>query len=162
EEMAQKARSLGLQYFAITDHSQRLAMAHGLDPARLREQWREIDAIAARLTGITLLKGIEVDILEDGTLDLPDEGLSELDWVVASLHYKLQEGRAETTRRLIRAIHNSNVDVIGHPSARLLGRRDPVDFDLSEVLQAARDEGCALEVNSQPDRLDLTDTACLA
>jgi DNA polymerase (family 10) len=162
EEMARKAHSLGLQYLAITDHSQRLTMARGLDPGRLREQWREIDAVAAKLSGITLLKGIEVDILEDGSLDLPDEVLSELDWVVASLHYKLQDGRAQTTRRLLRAIGNRNVDVIGHPSGRLLGRRDPVDFDLGEVLRAARDEGCALEVNSQPDRLDLTDTACLA
>lgn len=162
EEMARKARTAGLEYFAITDHSRRVSMAHGLDPARLREQWDEIDRLAGKLKGITLLKGIEVDILDDGKLDLPDEVLEELDWVVASLHYKLQGSRAENTRRLIKAIRNRNVDVIGHPSGRLIGHRDPVDFDLGEVLRVAHEEGCAMEVNSQPDRLDLTDTACLA
>ncbi|MGO9603588.1 MAG: DNA polymerase/3'-5' exonuclease PolX [Candidatus Binataceae bacterium] len=162
EEMGRKAQELGLEYFAITDHSRRVAMAHGLDAARLREQWSEIEKVAAKLKGITLLRGIEVDILDDGKLDLPDDVLAELDWVVASLHYKLQGSRAETTRRLINALRNPNVDVIGHPSARLLGHRDPADFDLDEVMRVAREEGCAMEVNSQPERLDLTDTACMA
>lgn len=162
EEMVQRAHEIGLEYVAITDHSRRVTMAHGLTPARLREQRREIEQIAGRLKGITLLRGIEVDILDDGKLDLPDDALAELDWVVASLHYKLQGSRAEMTRRLTKAIRNPNVDVIGHPSGRLLGHRDPIDFDLPEVLRVAHEERCALEVNSQPDRLDLTDTACMA
>ena len=162
EEMAHAARAAGLEYFAVTDHSRRLAMAHGLDPKRLRAQWREIEKVQSHVEGVTLLRGIEVDILDDGSLDLPDDVLAELDWVVASVHYKFDQAPKDMTRRLVRAIKNRNVDVIGHPSGRLLGQRDPSAFDLAEVLEAARSEGCALEVNSQPDRLDLTDTACLA
>jgi DNA polymerase (family 10) len=162
EDMARQARKSGLEYFAITDHSRRLAMAHGLDPKRLREQWREIERIQAQLSGIKLLRGTEVDILEDGNLDLPDDALAQLDWVVASVHYKLDQSPREMTRRLIEAVRNPNVDVIGHPSGRLIGHRQPSEFDLGEVLKVAREEGCALEVNSQPDRLDLTDTACMS
>ncbi len=162
EEMAHAAREAGLEYFAVTDHSQRLAMTHGLDPRRLRKQWREIEKVQSHIEGVTLLRGIEVDIIEDGSLDLPDDVLAELDWVVASVHYKFDQAPRDMTRRLVRAIKNRNVDVIGHPSGRLLGKRDPSAFDLAEVLKAAHGEGCALEANSQPDRLDLTDTACLA
>ena len=162
EEMARQARESGLEYLAITDHSRRITMAHGLDPKRLHEQRREIDGIRKKLSGITLLQGIEVDILDDGQLDLPPDALAELDWVVASVHYKLEQDPAEMTRRLIKAIRNPNVDVIGHPSGRLLGHREPSKFDLREILRVAREEGCALEIDSQPDRLDLTDTACLA
>jgi DNA polymerase (family X) len=162
EEMARQARESGLEYVAITDHSRRIAMAHGLDPERLREQRQEIERIQKKLSGIALLQGIEVDILDDGRLDLPNDVLGELDWVVASVHYKLEENSAEMTRRLIKAIRNPNVDVIGHPSGRLLGHREPSKFDLSEILLVAREEDCALEINSQPDRLDLTDTACIA
>jgi len=162
EAMVRQARDNGLEYIAITDHSRRLAMAHGLDPERLREQRKEIDRIQKKLTGITVLQGIEVDILEDGTLDLPDDALGALDWVVASVHYKLEQSSAQMTRRLCKAIRNRKVDVIGHPSGRLLGHREPSNFDLSEILRVAREEGCTLEVNSQPVRLDLNDTACLA
>jgi DNA polymerase (family 10) len=162
EEMAGAARDRGLEYLAVTDHSRRLAMAHGLDPHRLREQWREIEQVEARVGKIKLLRGIEVDILEDGSLDLPDETLAELDWVVASVHYKLDQGAKLMTKRLIRAIRNPHVDVIGHPSTRLINHREPSNFDFGEILRAAREEGCALEINSQPDRLDLNDTACLA
>ncbi len=162
EQMALKAREAGLEYLAVTDHSQRLAMARGLDPARLREQWREIEKVGKHLHGIKLLRGIEVDIIDDGTLDLPDEVLAELDWVVASVHYKLNQSSKDMTRRMIAAIRNPHVDVIGHPSGRLLTGREPSGFDLAEVLHAAREEGCALEVNSQAERLDLTDSACLA
>lgn len=162
EEMVSQARANGLQYVAITDHSRRVAMAHGLDPRRLREQRKEIERVRKKLPGIAVLRGIEVDIREDGSLDLPDGALAELDWVVASAHYKLEQKPAEMTRRLIAAIRNPRVDVIGHPSGRLIGHREPSRFDLAEVLRAAGGEGCALEVNCQPDRLDLTDTACLA
>jgi DNA polymerase (family 10) len=161
-EMVRRAQEIGLEYIAITDHSRRVAMTHGLEPKRLREQRREIDRIRRKLAGITLLHGIEVDILEDGTLDLPNEALAELDWVVASVHYKLEHNPAEMTRRLLKAIRNPNVDAIGHPSGRLLGHREPSQFDLREILRVAREEGCALEVNSRPDRLDLNDTACMA
>ena len=162
EEMARAAQQAGLEYFAVTDHSQRLAMVHGLDPQRLREQWREIETVQASVSGIKLLRGIEVDILEDGSLDLPDDVLAELDWVVASVHSKLDQPAPEMTRRLIKAIKNPHVDVIGHPTGRLIGKRDESTFDFGEVLRAAHEEGCALEVNSQPDRLDLADTACMA
>ena len=161
-EMAGAARAHGLEYLAITDHSRRVTLAHGLDIERVREQRREIDQVAAGLDGITLLHGIEVDILDDGSLDLPGEVLAGLDWVVASVHYKLEQSADEMTRRLIKAIRNPDVDVIGHPSGRLLGEREAIKFDLAEVLRVAHAEGCALEVNSQPERLDLTDTACLA
>ncbi len=161
EEMARGARERGLEYFALTDHSRRLAMAHGLDPARLREQRREIER-AAKHAGVTILRGIEVDILDDGALDLPDGALAELDWVVASVHSKLDQDERAMTRRMVRAIGNRNVDAIGHPSNRLIGQRPPSHFDLAEVLRAAHGEGCALEVNGQPDRLDLTDIDCLA
>jgi DNA polymerase (family 10) len=162
EEMARKARDNGLEYLAITDHSQRVAMAHGLDRERLCEQARELEQLRKKLSGIKVLHGIEVDILEDGSLDLPDDVLSGLDWVVASVHYKLEQNPREMTRRLIKAIRNPNVDVIGHPSGRLLGHREPSRFDLNEILKVAAAEGCGLEIDSQPDRLDLTDTACLA
>jgi DNA polymerase (family 10) len=162
EDMARQARESGLEYVAITDHSRRIAMAHGLDPERLHEQRREIERIRKKLSGISLLQGIEVDILEDGKLDLPADALAELDWVIGSVHYKLEQDPAEMTRRLIEAIRNPNVDVIGHPSGRLLGHREPSKFNFSEVLRVAREEGCAMEIDSQPDRLDLTDTACLA
>ena len=161
EQMAQAARERGLDYIAITDHSHRLAMAHGLDPKRLAEQWREIERVEKALGGIRLLRGIEVDILDDGSLDLPDKTLAQLDWVVASVHYKLEQSPAEMTRRIIKAIRNPNVDVLGHPSGRLLNRRAPSEFDLAEVLKVAREEGCAMEVNCQPERLDLNDGACL-
>ncbi len=162
EQMARQARENGLEYVAITDHSRRITMAHGLDPARLHEQRREIERVRKKVSGISLLQGIEVDILDDGELDLPADALAELDWVVASVHYKLEQNPADMTRRVIKAIRNPNVDVIGHPSGRLLGHREPSKFDFSEILRVAREEGCALEIDSQPDRLDLTDTACLA
>ncbi len=162
EEMAHAADAAGLEYLAVTDHSQRLAMVTGLDPQRLREQWREIEDVQSRVR-VKLLRGIEVDILEDGSLDLPGDILAELDWVVASVHYKLKQSADEMTRRLITAISNPNVDVIGHPTGRiLLDKREPSSFDLNEVMRAAASEGCALEVNSQSQRLDLTDTNCIA
>jgi DNA polymerase (family 10) len=162
EQMAKAARERGLDYIAITDHSRRVAMAHGLDPKRLAEQWREIERVQKTVGGIKLLRGIEVDILDDGSLDLPDGVLAELDWVVASVHYKLEQKPAEMTRRIIKAIRNRHVDVLGHPSGRLLNRRAPSEFDLAEVLRVAREEGCAMEINCQPERLDLTDGACLS
>jgi DNA polymerase (family 10) len=162
EEMARAADAAGLEYLAVTDHSQRLAMVTGLDPKRLREQWREIEEVQPRVK-VKLLRGIEVDILEDGTLDLPDDVLAELDWVVASVHYKLSQPPDEMTRRLVTAMRNPHVDVIGHPTGRILiDEREPSSFDFNEVMRVAAAEGCALEVNSQSQRLDLSDTNCIA
>ncbi len=160
-EMARAAKAAGLEYFALTDHSQRLAMARGLDADRLRKQWREIEAASGDV-GIRILRGVEVDILEDGSLDLSDDILAELDWVVASVHSKLEMDSHAMTDRIPAAIRNRNVDVLGHPSGRLINKRMPSQFDLDEVLHVAREEGCALEVDSQPRRLDLNDAACLA
>ncbi len=160
--MARKERASSLSYFAVTDHSRHLAMAHGLDPKRLREQAREIENLGKQLRGVTILRGIELDILDDGSLDLPDDALAELDWVVASVHYKLDQNSRDMTRRLIKAIRNRNVDGYRHPTTRLIGRREPSSFDFGEILRVAREEGCALEISWQPDRLDLTDTMAMA
>ena len=157
EVMAEAAQARGYRYIALTDHSRRVAMAHGLDPERLRKQAREIDRVNGRLRGLIILKGIEVDILKDGRLDLPDASLAELDVVVASVHSYFDLPRKAQTERVIRAMRNRHVSIIGHPTGRLIGERDPYDIDMEQVIAAATDLGCHLEVNSQPDRLDLND-----
>jgi DNA polymerase (family 10) len=157
EAMAEAARALGYAYIALTDHSRRVAMAHGLDPARVSRQTKEIDKINGRLSGITILKGIEVDILKDGDLDLPDATLGKLDVVVASVHSFFDLPREAQTDRVIRAMRNRHVAIIGHPSGRLIGARPPYDIDMGRVIAAARELGCCLEINAQPDRLDLSD-----
>jgi DNA polymerase (family 10) len=159
--MVTAAQKRGHSYIAITDHSKRVTMARGLDPRRLRQHWRAIDKLAGKVRGITLLKGVELDILEDGRLDLPDEVLREADWVVASIHYGQRQPRQQITRRLLNAIRNPYVHAIGHPTGRLIGRRKGSDVDLETVLKAAADHGCFMEVNSQPSRLDLDDVALL-
>lgn len=158
EAMAEAAQARGYEYIALTDHSRRVAMAHGLDPARLIKQAREIDRVNDRLRGLTILKGIEIDILKDGRLDLPDASLARLDVVVASVHSYFDLPREAQTERVIRAMSNRHVSIIGHPTGRLIGERDPYDIDMERVIAAARDQGCHLEVNSQPERLDLNDT----
>jgi DNA polymerase (family 10) len=162
EEMVAGAKTRGYAYIAITDHSQRVTMARGLDSRRLRQHWKAIDKLAGKVRGITLLKGVELDILEDGRLDLPDDVLAEADWVVASIHYGQNQPREKITRRLLNAIKCPHVHAIGHPTGRLIGRRKAYDVDLAAVFQAAADHGCLLELNSQPDRLDLDDTALMA
>lgn len=162
EEMAAAARARGYEYLAITDHSQRIAMAHGLDEARLSRQMAEIDRLNRQLEGIVLLKGIEVDILPDGTLDLPDTILSKLDVVVAAVHSKFDLSRDAQTMRIVRAIENRFVSIIAHPSGRLIGEREPYHVDLERIIAAAAERGCHLEVNACPDRLDLTDVAAQA
>jgi DNA polymerase (family 10) len=157
EAMAEAARAVGYAYIALTDHSRRVAMAHGLDPARVSRQIREIDKINSRLSGITILKGIEVDILKDGDLDLPDATLAKLDVVVASVHSFFDLPREAQTERVIRAMHNRHVSIIGHPTGRLIGSRAPYEIDMERVIAAARELGCCLEINAQPDRLDLND-----
>jgi DNA polymerase (family 10) len=162
EEMVAAAKTRGHAYIAITDHSQRVTMARGLDSRRLRQHWKAIDKLAGKVPGITLLKGVELDILEDGRLDLPDDVLAEADWVVASIHYGQNQPREKITRRLLNAIKCPHVHAIGHPTGRLIGKRKGYDVDLAAVFQAAADHGCLLELNSQPDRLDLDDTALMA
>ena len=157
EEMAAAAQACGYKYMALTDHSRRLAMAHGLDPARVSRQVREIDKLNAKLKGFTILKGIEVDILKDGRLDLPDSTLSQLDVVIASVHSFFDLPREAQTDRVVRALKNRNVSILGHPTGRLIGEREPYDIDMDRVMSAAHELGCYLEINAEPDRLDLND-----
>jgi len=160
EEMAVAARERGLEYLAITEHSRRLTVAHGLDPARLARQGDRIDRLNARLAGVTLLKGVEVDILEDGSLDLPDSALSKLDLVIAAVHSRFHLSRAAQTRRILAAMDRPQVRILAHPSGRLIGERDPYDVDMLRIVRKARERGIALELNAHPERLDLTDTHC--
>ncbi len=162
EEMALAAKERGLKFIAITDHSQRVAMVGGLTPGRVRAQWKEIDELNAsgRVAGVQVLKGIEVDILEKGGLDLPDDVLAEADWVVASLHYGHNQPKEQITRRAIEALENPYVCAIAHPTGRMLLRRKAYEMDVEAVLKAARDNGKMMELNSHPIRLDLDDSAC--
>jgi len=161
EEMARAAEERGYDYLAITDHSKRLRMVGGLDEKRLRKQIEEIERLNDQL-GITLLKGIEVDILEDGSLDLPDEVLKELDIVICSVHHKFGLSEEKQTDRIIRAMENPNANVIAHPTGRMIGTRQPYEVDIGRVMEATNDNGCFLELNADPDRLDLNDVHCKA
>jgi DNA polymerase (family 10) len=160
EEMARAAKDRGYDYLAITDHSKRLRMVGGLDEKRLREQMDEIDRLNEELKGITLLKGIEVDILDDGSLDLPDDVLGELDIVVCSVHHKFGLSQKKQTERIIRAMENPYANVIAHPTGRMIGARQPYDLDTERLMEAAKDNGCFLELNSDPSRLDLNNVYC--
>ena len=155
--MAAAAQARGYEYIALTDHSRRVAMTHGLDPARLSRQIREVDRLNAKLHGFTILKGIEVDILKDGRLDLPDSSLSQLDIVVAAVHSYFDLPRQQQTDRIVRALENRHVSILAHPTGRLIGERDPFEVDMDRVISAARAAGCHLEINAEPDRLDLSD-----
>jgi len=157
EEMAEKARQLGLEYLAVCDHSKSLGIARGLDEARLREQMAEIDRLNERLDGFTILKGIECDIKADGSLDLSDSVLCDLDFVVASVHSGFKADEKQMTTRIVSAIHNDNVSAIGHPTGRLIQRRRPYALNLDEVFEAAASQGVMMEINAFPDRLDLND-----
>jgi DNA polymerase (family 10) len=158
EEMALAAKARGLAYLAITDHSRRLAVARGLDPDRLRKQMDEIDGTA--VPGIALLKGIEVDILEDGTLDLPDSVLKELDVVVAAVHSRFDLSRERQTQRILRALDHPLVSILAHPLGRLIDAREPYDVDMLKIVRKAASRGRSLELNAHPERLDLFDTHC--
>lgn len=162
EQMAAAAEHRGLEYIAITDHSKRVAMAGGLDAARLRKQWVEVDRINRRMKGIRILKGVEVDILEGGPLDLDDEVLAEADWVVASVHYGQNQPGEQITARIVGALQNPHVSAIAHPTGRMLNRRKPYQVDLEAVFRVAADEGKMMELNAHPSRLDLDDVACAA
>jgi len=162
DEMAEAARALGYQYIAITDHSKRVTMALGFDAKRLREQWQTIDERNATSRGFTILKSIELDILENGKLDLPDDVLAEADYVVATIHYGLTQTEKELTKRLVHAAEHPWVDAIGHPTGRMLGKREPYRFDFDAVVRACVAHGCALELDGHPERMDLPDTLAAA
>lgn len=157
EQMARACIERGYQYAAVTDHSRSLGVAGGLSIEKLRAQRREVDALNDRLAPFRLLAGSEVDILADGTLDYPDEVLAELDFVVASVHSGFGQSREKVTERILRAIHNPLVDMLAHPTGRLIERRNGYDVDLEPVLRAAAQAGIAVEINAAPDRLDLND-----
>jgi DNA polymerase (family 10) len=157
EEMALAAKDMGYQYIAITEHSAGRGIAHGLNVERLRQQIAEIKALDDRLTGIRVLTGIEVDIRADGSLDLPHEILCELDIVIAAVHSAMNQSEEKMTRRVINAIEDPDVDMLAHPTCRLLGEREPVAIDLEAIFQAAVKHNKIMEINAMPDRLDLKD-----
>jgi len=157
EELARAAQDMGYQYIAITEHSAGRGIAHGLDVDRLREQVAEIRALNECSMGIRVLTGIEVDIRADGRLDLPHEILSELDIVIAAVHSAMSQSEEKMTRRVVAAIENPDVDVIAHPTCRLIGEREPIAIDLEAVLQAAAKYNKIMEISAMPDRLDLKD-----
>lgn len=160
EQMAEAAKKRGYGYLAVTDHSKHVTVARGMDAARLAMAVKEIDKLNGKLKGITLLKSIELDILADGSLDLPDGILGELDLVVCSIHYNFSLSKEKQTERVIRAMDNRLVNVFCHPSGRLINERPPYEIDLDKIMKAAVERGCYLELNAHPDRLDLDDVHC--
>jgi DNA polymerase (family X) len=162
EEMAEAAKALGYDYLAITDHSQRVRMAGGLDAGGVEEQLEKIAAAGEKVDGIRILSGIEVDILEDGSLDLPDDVLEKLDVVIGSIHYNRNLSEKKMTERLVGAIEYPLLGIVGHPTGRMIGKREPYAFDFEEVFKAAARHGVVMEINANPERLDLGDTAARA
>jgi DNA polymerase (family 10) len=156
EEMVLACRERGYQYVAVTDHSPALAMT-GVKPSDFRKQFKEIDRLQEKYEDIRILKSAEVDVLDDGSLALDDDLLSEMDVVVISVHSKFNMSRAEMTRRITRAMQHPRVDILAHPTGRLINRREPYPVDVEELVRVARDYGVMLELNAQPDRLDLRD-----
>lgn len=160
EEMALAARERGFEYVAITEHSKHVTVAHGLDERRLLKEIDEIDRLNTTLSGITVLKGIEVDILEDGKLDLPDQLLGRLDLVVGAVHSRLHLPRQKQTERILRAMDRPYFHILAHPTGRLIQEREPYDVDMPRIIRQARGRGCFLELNAHPERMDLLDTHC--
>ena len=157
EQTRARAAELGYRYIAITDHAERLRMVGGLDLDALERQWEHIDELNALSDGPYILKGIELNIDDDGEVDYPADVLARFDITLASLHSGWGQNREVATRRLLRVMDNPFVDVIGHPTGRILGRRDPIDLDMEAVLTRAAETGTAMELNAYPDRLDLSD-----
>ena len=159
-EMAEAAKQLDYSYLAITEHSKRVVIAHGMDEKRLRKQLDSIDRLNARLHGVRVLKGVEVDILEDGTLDMNDSVLKQLDLTVCAVHSGFRLSRDKQTERVIRAMDNPYFNILAHPTGRLINQRAAYAIDMERVMEAALERGCYLELNAQPDRLDLDDVRC--
>ncbi|MEJ2728714.1 MAG: DNA polymerase/3'-5' exonuclease PolX [Deltaproteobacteria bacterium] len=162
EEMALAAKKHGLKYIAVTEHSDRLKVAGGLDPPRLMQQIDEIERLNDQLKGIWILKGLEVEILEDGTLDLPDAVLARLDLVVGTVHSYFNMPLDKQTERILRAMDHRYFSMLAHPTGRLIDEREPYQVDMTRIIRKARDRGCFLELNSNPRRLDLYDIYCQA
>jgi len=162
EEMALAAKKHGLKYIAVTEHSDRLKVAGGLDPPRLMQQIDEIERLNDQLKGIRILKGLEVEILEDGTLDLPDAVLARLDLVVGTVHSYFNMPLEKQTERILRAMDHRYFSMLAHPTGRLIDEREPYQVDMTRIIHKARDRGCFLELNSNPRRLDLYDIYCQA
>jgi DNA polymerase (family 10) len=157
EEMAEKARTLGYEYIAITDHTQSTRVAGGQTEKEILRELEYIDKLNAKLKGFRILKGAEVDILPDGTLDYSDPVLKGLDVVVAAIHSNFKMEKSKMTKRIIRAFQNKYVNILSHPTGRLIGKRDPYEIDVEDIIKAAKDTGTYLEINSYPERLDLSD-----
>lgn len=160
EEMAERAMKMGYKYLVVSDHSQSLHVANGLTEEELLEEIGEIDTLNKKLKGFSLLKATEVDILSDGSIDFPDNLLEKLDIVIASIHSGFKQGKEKITERMIAAVHNPYVNVIAHPTGRLIGRREGYEVDLDKVMEACAETGTALELNCYYDRLDLNDINC--
>ncbi len=160
KQMAESAAARGYEYLSINDHSRHVTVARGLDKGRLLEQIKSIDKLNGKLKNIVLLKSIELDILENGTLDLPDSVLKELDFTVCAVHYKFNLPRKKQTERILRAMDNPYFNILAHPTGRLINEREPYSIDLEKIMKAARERGCLVELNAHPDRLDLNDEAC--
>jgi len=160
KEMALAAKELGHDYLAVTDHSKNARIAGGLDERRLRKQMEEIDRLNEEVDGIQILKASEVDILDDGRLDHPDEVLEDLDLVVCSIHSGFNLSESKQTERVLRAMESRYFHILAHPTGRLIGKRKPYPIDLEKILEAAKERGCYLEINSTPARLDLDDVHC--
>jgi DNA polymerase (family 10) len=161
-EMIEAASERGLQYIAITDHSKRVSMASGLDAERLRAQWKQIDKVRTEYDDLQILKGIECDILEKGGMDLPDDVLAEADWVIASVHYGQNQSIEQITERILGALENPHVDIVAHPTGRLINRREPYLVNMEQVFASAAKHKKMLELNANPARLDLNDVHCAA
>lgn len=157
EEMALAAKQFGLEYIAITDHTRSLAMTGGLDEKKLEKQGKEIEKLNGKLDGITILKGAEVNILKDGRLDISDSALSNLDVVGAAVHSNFNMPKDEMTKRIAAAMENPNVDILFHPTGRIIQKREPCEIDIEKIIETAKTTGTVLEIDSYPDRLDLKD-----
>jgi DNA polymerase (family X) len=160
QEMAEAARARGYEYLAITDHSKAVSVANGLNEKKLKHHTNMIRKLNGSIEGLWLMAGVEVDILKDGTLDLDEDTLAELDWVVASVHSHFELNKAAMTKRLVKAVRSGVVHCIGHAGGRLIGRRSAIDVDWDELFSACKEHGVRLEINAQPDRLDLRDNYC--
>ena len=156
-EMTEQAKKYGLEYIVISDHSKYLAMTGGLDEKKLLKQAKEIDQINKKLDGITILQGVELNILKDGSLDIPDEAVKKLDVASAGVHSHFNMDKQEMTQRVLKAVENPNVDILVHPTTRQIQKREPIQLDIERVIEAAKDSGTILDVDSYPDRLDLKD-----
>ena len=160
EEMARSAIDMGYQFLAITDHSQAVSVANGMDEERLKKHADAIREVNEGLDGFWLMAGVEVDILKDGNLDLAEEALEDLDWVLGSIHYHFNLGEEEMTERLLRAIRSGVVHGLAHPTVRVIGKREPITYDFARIFEACAENDVCVEINAQPDRMDLPDIYC--